>query len=671
MNRSWRDTILSQFVPQLAPLTLAADPDGLLADERIQAALQAAGFELVEYQDSVAFRYFFETSVRPRWQAGEQVELVVVVRAASGELNQLPYDLLRSGRQLAFSLSALFPQLTYNEVSALERPDLDALYAAQRKFSPARLGENDTRDFILRHVFGIDADLVQGEADLLALLLRLHMGKRPLPAPFASRLLKQLQANGRFADWPLNILLTDSSALYAFLQERWPPYLDQQAATETRFQETPMQHAYDLQWPGPLLLPFGQADIRAFIDTLFLEGKLHPIIHPFSDKLNQLWVSVGLQQDPARDREQRLTRLLAELASRLPTGESGYQDWLNFASAWAEAAALRYMPTAKVGPKISQQFSELQAGLDTAFGQWLANRYHYLPTFPPHPPVMAHHIPRSLARRIKPQSSEKAALIVLDGLAFDQWLIVREALSEQLVNVRFHEEAVFAWIPTVTAVSRQAIFAGKSPYYFPDSIGTTAREARLWSLFWENEGLLPGEIGYEKKLRAAEDLARVEQLISRPKMRIMGLVVDQVDRMMHGMTLGLPGLHQQLRLWLKAGFLAELIERLTQAEYGIYLTSDHGNIAAKGIGRPHEGVLANLRGERVRIYPNNTLREHVKQDYETAVAWPTTGLPANFYPLLAPNRHAFTTNGEITVTHGGNLLEEVIVPYVKVEWRKE
>jgi len=672
MNQSWRDSILSEFVPQLVPLTLVADPDGLVADERIQEALQALGFEIIAYQDPIAFRYYFETSVRPRWQAGEHTELAVVLRANQGDLHQLPYDLLRNGRQLTFSLTTLFPQLTYNEVAALDRQDLDALFAAQLAFPPNHLGENGSRDFVLRHVFGMDAHLIKDEADLLMLLLRLHMGKRPLPTPFADRLLQQLQKNGRFADWPLKALLADSSALYAFLQERWSLFLDKQVPDEeASIKDMSMQRVYGLKWSGPLLLPFGKPEIRAFIDTLFLEGKLRPISHPLSDKLNQLWVSVGLQQDPALDRAQRLTRLLSQLENRLPTSEAGHQDWLEFASAWAEAVLLSNAPVTAVSPEISQQFSQLQTKLDANFGEWLAKRYTYLSTFPPHPPVMVHHIPRSLARQIKPQSSEKVALIVLDGLALDQWLIVRDSLSEQLATVRFHEEAVFAWIPTITAVSRQAIFAGQRPYYFPDSINSTAKEPKLWSLFWENEGLKPTEIGYEKKLRTKEDLNRVEQLITRPKMRVVGLVVDQVDHMMHGMTLGIPGLHQQIRLWLRGGFLAKLIERLTQAKYEIYLTSDHGNVAAKGIGRLGEGSLANLRGERVRIYPNETLRQDVQQKYETAVVWPPAGLPENFYPLLAPNRHAFITVGDSTVTHGGNSLEEVIVPYIKVTWRKE
>ena len=667
MNHSWRETILKEFIPQLSPLTLVADPDSLLSDEDLQESLREVGFTLVEYQDPIAFRYFFETAIRPSWVAAEQQEWIIVLHAPPSELQQLPYDLLRNGRQLYFSLSDLFPTLTYHEVAILEKSDLDALYQAQATVQPNTLGENGSRDFILRHVFGLDAGLVKDEADLLVMLLRLHVRKRPLPAPFANRLLKQLQERDRFAEWPLAALLTDSSALFTFLQERWPIYLDKESAGDEKpIHDTISKYSYSFQWPGPALLPFGQAEIRALVDTLFLEGKLRPVSHPLAHKLRQLWVNVGLQSDPALDKKQRLTRLLDDLSARLPADNAGYQDWMVFAALWAAAIVLQHAPVGEEDKAVSQRFMQLQTKVDVAFSNWLLQRYKYLSTLSPHPPVMVHHIPRSLARSVTPHGPEKKALLVMDGMSFDQWLIVRRLLAEQLPDMRFNEGAVFAWIPTVTAVSRQALFAGKSPLYFPDSVHTTAKDAHAWSHFWESQGLTPSEIGYEKKLRSTDDLGRVDQLLTHPKMRLVGLVVDQIDHMMHGMTLGLTGLHDQIRLWMKAGFLTKLVERLTQAGYEIYLTSDHGNIATTGIGRPGEGALANLRGERVRIYPNDTLRRQVQDGLTTAVSWSTEGLPPHFYPLLAPNRQAFITEGDNTVTHGGHLLEEVVVPYVKL-----
>lgn len=671
MIRSWRDAILADFVPQLAPLTLVADPDSLLSDELVQTALQERGFEIVEYQDPVAFRYFFETVVRPRWEAGERTELVVVLHSETGYLHHLPADLVRNAHQLSFSLSSLFPGMTYHEVALLERGELDALYTAQAMFNPDNLGENSTREFVLRHVFGIDADLVKDEADLLALLLRLHLGKRPLPTLFAERLLQQLQGNGGFPEWPLADLLSDPSVLFAFLQERWPLYLNAQATSgEKQMHDTTLKHDYALQWSGPPLLPFDKPDIRAFVDTLFLEGKLRPVAHSMADKLKQMWVAVGLESDPALDRERRLARLLRQVEVRIPTAESGHREWFSFASTWAEAIVSYHQPLAELGQPVSQQFDNVQTRFDVAFGAWLAQRYKYLATLSPHPPVMVHHIPRSLAREVKPTTQNKVALLVLDGLALDQWLIARDLLVDQLPGFRFRADAVLAWIPTVTTVSRQALFAGKIPLYFPDSISTTAKEADLWSIFWEENGLMPNEIGYLKRLRTIGDLEKVEQLLAHPKKRVLGLVVDQVDHMMHGMTLGLAGLHQQLRLWMQTGFLAALLERLATAGFQIVLTSDHGNVAARGHGRPGEQSLANMKGQRVRIYPNETLREHVQREFPGATPWPTEGLPDSFYPLLAPNRQAFINTEDITVTHGGQSLEEVIVPYVQVEWRR-
>ncbi|NQT01458.1 MAG: hypothetical protein HQ580_05520 [Planctomycetes bacterium] len=47
--------------------------------------------------------------------------------------------------------------------------------------------------------------------------------------------------------------------------------------------------------------------------------------------------------------------------------------------------------------------------------------------------------------------------------------------------------------------------------------------------------------------------------------------------------------------------------------FRVFLTSDHGNIEARGCGRPAEGAVADLRGERVRVYPDPVLRGKIKE----------------------------------------------------------
>ena len=106
---NWRDQILREFTPNVARLTLVADPDGLLLEEGVLAGIRERGFELIPFEDHVAFRYAYESKFRSRWDQGEQTDLVVVLRSAESDLGCLPYDLLQAGRKLSFNLGEIFP----------------------------------------------------------------------------------------------------------------------------------------------------------------------------------------------------------------------------------------------------------------------------------------------------------------------------------------------------------------------------------------------------------------------------------------------------------------------------------------------------------------------------------------------------------------------------------
>ena len=48
--RSWRDAILNDFVPKVCKLTLVADPDCLLTEEKLVVELRGRGFELIDFR---------------------------------------------------------------------------------------------------------------------------------------------------------------------------------------------------------------------------------------------------------------------------------------------------------------------------------------------------------------------------------------------------------------------------------------------------------------------------------------------------------------------------------------------------------------------------------------------------------------------------------------------
>src|ERR1700733_6425780 len=136
---SWRDQVLKEFIPNVAQLTIVADPDGLLLEEGILEGVRKRGFEMIPFEDHIAFRYAYESKFRSRWDRGEKTDLVVLLRSQINDLIGLPHDLLLAGRRLSFNLADIFPNLSYSVVAALDRGDLDTLYEAHNGHVPGQL----------------------------------------------------------------------------------------------------------------------------------------------------------------------------------------------------------------------------------------------------------------------------------------------------------------------------------------------------------------------------------------------------------------------------------------------------------------------------------------------------------------------------------------------------
>ena len=671
---SWRDAILNDFVPNVSKLTLVADPDSLLTEEKLAMELRERGFDLIEFNDAIEFRYAYESKYRAIWDRGGHTDLVVVLRLQDAELASLPYDLLRAGRKLSFSLGKFFPNLSYPVIEDLDRSLLDILFDAQSKSSPDRMGDNATKDFILRYVFGIAAELISGEVDLLRALLRMHYSKTRIPKNLADRLVQVLKGHGDFHAWPLDEIVPDEAVFFEFLQERWPVFL----SDPEKVDQVKEGRSYGLRYPGPTFLPFDHQDIRVYIDNLFVEGKLAPVQAGDLDVDGNSWIRCGIIEESADDNDVRISRLLKLIEGTLPTPDFRHSDWISFVLKWAELSALFHTkPQVDANEReydenylrLSGSIRGLQEKINNTFAEWLQSHYAGLINLAPSTPAMLHHVPRRLARDMESVEDGRVALIVVDGLSMDQWVTVRQILQRQDGNLVMRESAAFAWIPTLTSVSRQSIFSGKLPLYFPSSINSTHNEGNLWKQFWEGNGLSRLDIAYQRGLGDGDAVNILESVINPGETKAVGLVVDKVDKIMHGMQLGSAGMHNQIKQWCQGGFLGALVGHLLDYGYAVWLTADHGNIECDGKGRPSEGVIAETRGERVRVYPTPELRSQVAEAFTFAHEWQPVGLPSDYYPLVAGGRDAFVTPGDTIVGHGGVAIEEVIVPLVKFERR--
>ena len=80
-----------------------------------------------------------------------------------------------------------------------------------------------------------------------------------------------------------------------------------------------------------------------------------------------------------------------------------------------------------------------------------------------------------------------------------------------------------------------------------------------------DQGVEARAVGYAKGLGDGP-LDGVSEILSRNDIHALGLVVDKVGRIMHGMELGTAGMHNQVRQWAGEGFMAELLDKLLSDE---------------------------------------------------------------------------------------------------------
>ena len=115
------------------------------------------------------------------------------------------------------------------------------------------------------------------------------------------------------------------------------------------------------------------------------------------------------------------------------------------------------------------------------------------------------------------------------------------------------------------------------------------------------------------------------------------------------------------------GYFRRLVSLLHENGFEVCMTADHGNIEALGMGKPNVGDIADERGQRAHVFRDDLTRATVHAEYDDTIIWPQVGLPDDYRALLAGKRTAFMHKGQRAVTHGGISIEEVIVPFVRIQ----
>jgi hypothetical protein len=308
----WLDRILGLFPVDVARFWIACDPDDVLLEENLLSKLRERGFELLPFEDPVVFRTEFEERYRSKWdlgRAGPAGSLILHFRSI--EPNELPWDYIRSGKTVRLSLANLFPKLSYNVVSQVEPAHFSTLFAAHESELQGVRGESESKDFILEHVYQIIPRSIRSASDFWREILRFHFTNRSIPILFAEHIAIILKVKDLIPSQPVVEWFTSRSIFLGVIQHSWDRYLSSQGFTGSRFGEPTVFYTPNTE-EAELEVPFTHPDIRVIIDTLFLDGTLHPLAVEGMPALVPEWVKAGIIQDPTA-----LQRLISEGLKKL------------------------------------------------------------------------------------------------------------------------------------------------------------------------------------------------------------------------------------------------------------------------------------------------------------------------------------------------------------------
>lgn len=665
--QTWQNSILSLFQPKKEAMIVVIDPDNLLLDETLLAEIQNSSYDILKLEDEVAFRNRFERNYRSRWDSGEPRHVVIIVHTHERE-RHIPYDLLQKGKRIEVGVSELFSNLNALVIKELDHAYYQDLYAAHQSLVTKHemlRGERQTVEFILRVVFGIEPVGALNPTRLAELLIDKHDRRRMIPQSVEQYLMETLAAKIATVGMTSQYLL-DAESFYTWLGQQWEMFV----------------HTQGGQGGVQPVIQFEDPRLRSVLSHLFSDGKLQRVITPIDAVPNSSWMAAGLQfqnvsgksvHEPNGERDgynlqAQINRLLALDSDALPKGKTDIRDWLNLAAEWAEIVFRVNSLPQEVYSRIQPAFFQARTLINQHFLQFVQARYSATDYYSDNQgPISLASVNAWLDQHVKPD--ERLALICFDGLALDQWHLLKTFLQEQDKGLTFTENQTFALAPSITPISRQALFSGRRPDSFADSWSKTDRDAERWLNFWVHREIPKQRIAYLPVKAGDSSISSVVETIDSKNKRL-GILVNLFDDALHAIK-GMPleadkrVLYSTLNGHLSNNYIGDLLMRLVEGGYRVFLSSDHGNTCGKGTGVLPPKAFIETYARRVAIFDQASLAQEFAGKNQ-GIYFRTKSLPSTVHPVYTAGIDLFASKGAIEISHGGLSIEELIVPFIEV-----
>lgn len=644
------------FDPSDVRLFVVQDTDGILSAEESSAALIERGITLIPFGSSLDLRYLYESRYRRHLA---ETKLAVVTKT---EFRSVPLEILSQARRTELSLASLFPHLDAATLRSLPYAVLSRLYDARAGDELTDLSRRETLRLVAEKGYGIAAESVSTDASLYEALLRIHLSPQVLPDAVADYVAGVWRSNAAWQAVPLERLVRNRAAFLEYLQQHWNAWVISllDGRVVGGIAEPVLTAAYGKSAPGSSIpvVPWESVEVRTLVDDYFDMGLLEPV-HAVERRGVPEWAACGV----VVDEEEHVRRRIAKLEALLAKGDTEHgTDTAFWGTVAQDMGSLfgRYV-LANQDEEPTRLMSALLSRVDAMFGAWVSSHYESSLVLPylPHP-----HAVHQIAPYLAALQPERVALVVMDGMNWWQWRIIAAELATKGLRVD-SVSSVFACIPTITSVSRAAIFAGKLPRSFLKTASRVS-ETELWKEFWEENGLSAEHarldvVGPTSSLASSRDKAYPAAV------QAFGVVVPRVDELIHSAGLNPRMFAAAVKTWAAQGELAQYLGGLLHLGYDVYVTADHGNTSARGIGVMSSGVLAEEGSKRMRLFGSGVLRDaFVAEHSDSVMTWNSASLPDDVFAVLCRDDGAFAPAGETINCHGGISLFETMVPFARI-----
>ena len=609
---NWIDKYKKLVISSHKQHIIIADQDSLFEYEELQQAFENDGFKLITCKTALAVRLAFELEVR---DASDKYLII-----APSNYFPLP-DIEMLVHFQALGLTKLFPNL---DAKAIKGLSFNALCLLSNIKPYEELSHDKTLKFLLENLYNVDFDTLtnsKAKERILNALITVLLEKNGINEPLTKFL-------STIAKPYFPALVTKGLTkinLVNFIQEQWQSFVDK----------------------GNSELDFNESLLNKSLGYLFAFEYLKPVqVSPKKYESFAKPLKIGIFVDQQGHNDNELEGLIEYLKQQLEIIEDIADQWFKIVQVLANAK-LKYLLSSN--ETLKGDYQKIENAFNVRFQRFIDNNYGSLFSLSGvRKPVVVSRI----LEHINAKPAKKKALLVIDGMNYWQWNILGKALSNADIN--FTSNASLAFIPTITAWSRQAIFKGDKP----DLSADNSKEAKLFETYWLNQGVPSFQIDFKKF--SVNDPIAIESIT--PDTTILGLVCNDLDDIMHGSILGNGQLKTSTEQWIVKSKIVNTISALKAKGFQVYITADHGNIEATGLKnltlKDKLGALS--RGKRHLHFTNETLLDSF-MELNTNIEVGKKGLS-----LYLKKQEAFTTENSQVITHGGSHLWEVIVPFISI-----